>query len=546
MKRTLRRFFVFILVFALLLGYFPATVRATHGFSAHEFTIIVDGQLFSLWGYDGDGPVPAFRLQDIAYMLSGTAAQFDIRVSEDESLDYWIIRGASYTPVGTEFAPILEDRWAIAGSLGFFDWYGFDDYPVQSVVLGFDGGDAPLMAASLRVIRDVDYTYFPVEILGLLIGFSLDFVWDEDGHHYEIATGTITPIELPIQSAGFARLMSRLAGHWVDSAHYYSGVIDESTVWPVELDISVHGITDAVALSVAPGWVTTWPQWWYPLSVRELENGLVELIVEPGTQAILSWHDAIFHVDAGHNHDPGRFGSHRIIADTTHESINEIIYYIGDTPHTMTRFDWNRETRRYNIDAAEGGGIRLTYVLVASSIVGRQFMVYRSVVPGERGDLIHNQQVTDYRDSLHFQFIDTTAEHGQVYYYTFMAVDSWGPVDITPSIIYGQQIVVDVNAVLGEPPAATPEPDDIEDEAEPESDTTPEYDESDEIEQEVATTPESDEIEPEPTSPLNEDQARAVPWLWIGIALSALIIGAIVARKPMKTFLTTKSTKNTK
>ncbi|MCL2362116.1 MAG: hypothetical protein FWC73_09925 [Defluviitaleaceae bacterium] len=522
MKKTVRIFLLAILVGGFLLIHLPIRVHATHGFSSGVFNIYVDGQPFEVWGYGGDGPVPAFRLQDLAYILRGTSARFGIRESRTHDVDYWIIRGADYTPIGTELAPMPEERWGMFGSYGYFDWHGFDAYPIQTVIVGIDGEYEPETATALRLIRDVDYTYFPIEFFGHLLDFTWVWVWDEDGHsYYEITTGTGPDAQLPIMSPQLARLLSRLSGQWVDEAHYYSPAIDERVVWPMELNISAHGITDIVSNSVAPAGhdFPTWPQWWYPTSIRELENGLIELTVDSGSPH-LSWMDMAWGAEAVEPQlDHRRFDNRRIIVDPSQELLTEIIFYVDDVPHTMTRFHLDRFASRYTVEPAEGGGISLRYIILNWYIIyEREFRIYRSTVEDEQGELIYSRWIEDRRDSLLFRFTDTTVEHGQVYFYSLIIESPWGANNVSPGS--NRQMMVDVDAILGEP------------ESEPTPVPTPEAT--------PAPTPEPTPY-PSPTpEPLIYEPTTTFPWGTVGViaagsfgigGIAWLMIGKMIQRK---------------
>ena len=465
MKKRIPRLFAVILVAVLVLAYSPAVVQATHGFGSTQLTVIVDGQPFTLWGYDGDGPMPAFRLQDVAYVLNGTAAQFEIREPDGGGWEYWIVRGEAYTVRGTEFQPIPE-RHASFGSYGFAGGIGFYVDPIQSAVLGVDGEDEPATAIPVTVIRDVDDTYFPLGELAHLLGFTFEMSWDfYDGTTAEITTGRYPQTELPVHPPAFADLLIRLSGHWVDRLHFYGTAIDERVVWPVEFEISPGGMgfTDIVNWSVAPvRQLWEWPSWWYPLSMRSLDGGYVELTVDITGQARVAW--SISHanddIEAPHR-DITRFYNHRIVVDAGPGQIDEIKYFIGDEAFTMVRAEtWvfqGRDARRYHAVPAAGGGITLRYVLRPASFSvdwDREIRVYRSTERGEIGVLLFEQEITDPYDRLFFEFTDAAAEFGQVYYYSLWVVSERGfrsnitPVDAWP---YEPQMAVDVNAVLGEP-----------------------------------------------------------------------------------------------
>jgi len=207
MKMKLRMI-VLTLATLIISSSFCTVVSATSGFGSQKFTVIlndVNDEPFEIWGYDGDGPMPAFRLCDIAYILNGTSAQFDIRASSDSRWDFWIKRGASYTATGAEMLPIPENRRALFGSYGFIHGYdspGFDTAPIRNIILGVDGIYTPDEFISFRVVKDIDDVYFPLHDLGYLLGFSIERVLGYGGSRLVITMNpsiiTPTPAHTPI------------------------------------------------------------------------------------------------------------------------------------------------------------------------------------------------------------------------------------------------------------------------------------------------------------------------------------------------------------
>ena len=206
MKKIAKHSIMGILVTVMLSALFPTVVSATHGFSSGLFTVSVDGTHFEIWGYHGDVMpgtwvfgfgTPAFRLRDIAYVLNGTPAQFEILEIDDDRWDFWIKRGEMYTVTGTEMQPILEHRNALFGSYGFLPCcsHGFGSEPHQGVILGIDGDEYPAITIPLGVIQDVDDMYFSLSDLAFWLGFDLEWVfipWVES--RYAITTiPTILP-----------------------------------------------------------------------------------------------------------------------------------------------------------------------------------------------------------------------------------------------------------------------------------------------------------------------------------------------------------------
>ncbi|MCL2376551.1 MAG: hypothetical protein FWC76_04045 [Defluviitaleaceae bacterium] len=438
----------------LILSHIPALVWATHGFSAAHFTVSVEGELFETWGYDGDGPVPALRLHDIAYMLNGTSAQFDIRpISDDSPWDYWIVRGAPYTPTGNEFQPIPLERYAAFGSYGFFDWYGFDGYPVRTILVGFDGIDAPVTTIPMEVVRDIDGIYFNLWDIAGILGFSWDRYWCivNDDTQYVFTPEPGTARYIPIQTPEFVHLLTRVSGQWVDAARYYSDIIDESVIWPVEFTIDWHGFTDFVSRPIAPfSPESRLPDEWYALSMRVLEDGLVEFTIDPTARVRHPW-DIEVHGRPPEEalRDTTRFADYRIVVDTSREVIDEMTLYIEDTSYTMVRTGpWTqRDPHRYYAEPYEGGGIRLLYVARSNTFASwhdRIEIFGRNAETGVSRRLSeHIIEDMDIRDRILFEIIDDAAEFGQVYYYELWATRIGGS-----SFQVGSTMRVDVGEIF--------------------------------------------------------------------------------------------------
>jgi len=434
-------------------------VHATRSLFSHASTLTVDGETFELWGFFEDGPTPAFRLQDLAYIFNGTAAQFDIRTPPDARWDAWIVRGAPYTPKSTELSLDFESRHALFGSDGFIYGQGlggFDSCPMRTFIVGIDGHDEPATTIVLQGIQDPDGMFFELHGLERLLGIYR--YWRD----WSLTTGAVAPVQPPIHTIDFIETMLRISGHWVDVAHFYSPAIDESVVWPMAFNLTLTGFTDMDA-SMAP--IREWGQqtWWYPVNLRHLENGYMELTIDTTGHPLLPW-DRFTGNDTLNDEPPddiGRFINHRIVFNASQEYVETMSLYIGDAHFTMMRNDWRdfsqTDPRRYTVGAAEGGGIVLNYVLGVNRIsfwTEVELRFYRSTTNNERGRLIYRQQLTDTSDRLLFEFIDTTAAPGNVYYYSIYAYQTRHR---QHSRIFdaggaSNQIMVDVNEVLGLPP----------------------------------------------------------------------------------------------
>jgi len=122
-------------------------------------------------------------LQDAAFILNGTSAQFDI-AEPPSGYDFWIRRGETYTPDGTELQRISE-RHANTNLIadGFSDgfhptpysnraWIG-SVHPFRYIVLGLDGNDYPATSISLPVTYAGEDSFFSLWDLSYWLSFEL-------------------------------------------------------------------------------------------------------------------------------------------------------------------------------------------------------------------------------------------------------------------------------------------------------------------------------------------------------------------------------------
>jgi hypothetical protein len=431
MKKLL---FICILLLTLLA---PVTVRATVGPFALESVIFVDGVASPLWGVRNDIGISAVRLRDLAYLLNGTPAQFDLRPTGDDALAYWVIRGAPYTPLGNEMQPIccyyIEEYNNIAWFGGVF----------SRVLVGIDGTTTPETVVEFTAYQDNCDYYFPLNLLGALLGFTMDwtrmeyYVLDQyhlhehyvEGANYVISTGTRPPADIPVQSVEFLNLMHRLDSHWVHDAHYRAAIIDESVVWPTELFFSHegHGVRFNSWRSVAPAHRAEDNFWryWYPVEMRTLECGRIELAV--AGQMAPAWTDAHAYNAPGvtHAYTPSR----RIVVDARGDEIGELFLYIDGTAHRMVNaYNPPRDARRYSVAINEAGHVVLNYVLGQPTIWQISgIQIFRTAATGDDWKVIYARDTLDRRDRLFFEFIDTTAEPGHTYDYMIGLTGLWGP-----------------------------------------------------------------------------------------------------------------------
>lgn len=145
--------------------------------------IKVNGEPFVVWGYFGD--MPAFiKLRDIAYILNGTSAQFDI-YEEDFIRDIIrLTKGVPYSVTGYELQPITVIRHTVFGSYGFaggFTEFGFDEsMSVRNITIHAIGSTSTVISV-VQVLEDEDGIYISVWDLSKMLGFEFDWAdWDSD------------------------------------------------------------------------------------------------------------------------------------------------------------------------------------------------------------------------------------------------------------------------------------------------------------------------------------------------------------------------------
>ena len=126
-------------------------------------TVSIDGEPVELQTYalkDAAGnPTNYVKLRDIASLLNGTAAQF--QVCWDGSVN--LLPGQSYTPNGSELStPFTGDQ----------------TYTIPTAVTSIDGDPAELAAISLTDDNGGSYTYYQLRDLGRALGFHVG--WSAD------------------------------------------------------------------------------------------------------------------------------------------------------------------------------------------------------------------------------------------------------------------------------------------------------------------------------------------------------------------------------
>lgn len=427
------------------------TYATTDAVWSGEFVLRVDGADHTLWGYSTDMAIHYFCLFDMAYLLNGTPAQFNIRKSSSGQWDFWIVRGEAFEMSEQAFAHIqlfreIPPRFATRSEgFGLFGWEnnGFLHYPEQTVVMGIDGEETPQTSLAIRTITDKDNVYFMLSELADILGFEHVITtsrWHPGDWHDDFVPGidrtidtshTIFPV-LREQSPELTRLLIELSGHWVAATFFDSDYIDETVVWPVEIAFNYQGMYRVIldTLSpIRPEWtLEAWENRWQSLSpVHEshLPNGVVELT--PMRQ--------------------DEFPEYRVVVPSQPERIDEITLYIADVPHLLKRHDdiW-ADVSRYTVQAMQGDSVLLRHIprrWVFTDDEEADIRVYR-ITAGQR-ELLHGQIGVSADDRILFEFIDPNPIPGAVHYYEIMRVRrNWTYLATDP-------IRVDVYELLGLP-----------------------------------------------------------------------------------------------
>lgn len=273
--------------------------------------------------------------------------------------------------------------------------------------------------------------YVPVKILGRIF---------PDGEADLLPPPVHTEVALEL------KVLDMLRGRWVDERYYTEPVIDGSVVFPFCFQawhLGVNVLTHGIAPSFGPdGGGSFHGALFLPLKARQLDDGLVELTFDTERSVIdigdgpggryLPWSER----------DIAIYSGHRIIVDMNQSVIEEVRYYTRDTAFTMVRFDWEIDPSRYYVGAVEDGIRLLWHVRPWSLDFSTHLGIYRSEVKGERGILVSDDDLSIW----HFEFIDTSAESGKVYYYSIWRYQN---IDTAIPVLIGnaEQIRVDVDAL---------------------------------------------------------------------------------------------------
>jgi len=309
------------------------------GWFYEQHAIYVNGQRFDVWGYRNVDwkEFGEYRLRDIAYILDGTSAQFNIREPLDGHLHFWIERNVPYLPIGKELTYFYEDDEDESGflrRLGQFHAYAVVHNPVQQVILSVDGVDTPTAnivvtvltsfgfpQGELERLADLDQVYFDISDFAGILGFNLDF---KDGElHIETGDLTDVPESQPLE---LLDALLRLTGHWVDRRFYDSDVISKEAAWPHEFEIGLHGLRynsgflsyNFSGIPLTARQPVTWDRdrIFFPLILESLEDGVMTISA----------------------YGPER----KIKVDLNTFPITNFFYYVDGVPFEMVRLDIHR------------------------------------------------------------------------------------------------------------------------------------------------------------------------------------------------------------
>jgi len=407
---------VILLLFLLLISHSKNIYATPDGWIYSQHVVYVNEHRFELWGYGFWDRYGYYRIRDIAYILNGTSAQFNIREPLDEYLHFWIERGAPYEPIGTELDYLYEEHreWR---EIGGFHAYAVEHYPLQNVILSLDGLETPKANTIVSVLTsfgfpineperlaDLYQVYFDIDYLAGILGFSLEFEYND----LHITTGVeYLTGEIESQPLELLDISLRLTGHWVDRRFYDSAVISQEVAWPHEFEIGLLGLTyqpqfvdfqfTGIPLSVRQPNVWHHNRVFYPFTMESLKDGILTTSV------------------AGIDR--------RIRAEWSSMPINSLIYYVDGVPNEMVRLDPNLCPGRYRHEILEGGGILLTYIADYQSFWGspEYIHIYRSNIQGYEGERIFTHTVIDENDRIFFEFADHYPGLAEVYFYTIKA-----------------------------------------------------------------------------------------------------------------------------
>ena len=411
-----------ILLLFLFLSPASSVYATPDGWLYGQHVIYVNEQRFEVWGYRLWDEYGNYRLRDIAYILNGTSAQFNIWEPLGAHLHFWIERNVPYEPIGTELTHFYEEHleWR---QIGGFHAYAGQHLPLQHVILSMDGSFVPEVNTVVTVLTsfgfpineparlvDLNQVYFAMENLAGLLGFRLEMKSGE----LHITTGieylsdNIAPHSLKLMDMDIS---FRLTGHWVDGRFFDSDIINQEVAWPHEFEIGLFGLTyqprfvdfQFTGLPLSARQPNIWHHYrdFFSLTALWLETGRMTIFVN----------------------DTDR----KISVDLNSMPINTLIYYVDGIPHEMVRLDSNLSPGRYRYEAHKDGGIHLTYIADFQSFWSNPeyIHIYRSNVQGYEGERIYTHMVIDENDRIFFEFIDPHAEPSRIYFYTIKSQGRW-------------------------------------------------------------------------------------------------------------------------
>ena len=154
-----KRFLAVLLALTLILSVVPFASASDIAYASTQ-SILIDGEAVELQAYalkDENGyPTNYVKLRDVAYLLNGTAAQFE--VSWNGAVN--IITGQSYTANGSEMStPYSGDR----------------AYTVPTSSTKVNGDESALNAIMIFDDNGGGYTYYKLRDLGNALGFIVDW-----------------------------------------------------------------------------------------------------------------------------------------------------------------------------------------------------------------------------------------------------------------------------------------------------------------------------------------------------------------------------------
>jgi len=254
-------------------------------------------------------------------------------------------------------------------------------------------------------------------------------------------------------SKELVKLLEKIDGLWVDKRYYESSEIDKNVVYPFSCIFSSESKSELglwFSFQITPYTIATGaPSEIYPLAMKTLSNGMVELTYDLTNSIAVVW-DGIEYF-AWSNADKQKYATHKIVIDTKKSPNNEVKYYIGDEEYVLVRFDEKRDPSRYQVSEINGY-IRIAWQLRSFSIdvqEKRFFNVYRSEKLGEKGRLVgKTEDFIEFSSESQYSFIDISAKSEKKYYYSLWPCSYQGK-ELKEPIHFGGtwQIPADVDAL---------------------------------------------------------------------------------------------------